>query len=127
MALPQRHRLKGPRVFDSLYRKGRQLHGPFLMLRWQPARPELLPPTQRQHAASPWRCGVVISTKVHKRAVQRNRLRRLLHGHLLGQPIQRPNGPVWLLFSLKPGCAERSPDALLRECEELLQRAGLAP
>jgi ribonuclease P protein component len=125
VALPQRHRLKGQRVFDTLYRKGRPINGPFLMLRWQPARAELLPPDQRQHGSSPWRCGVVISTKVHKLSVQRNRLRRLLHQHLRQQPIGREEGPVWLLLSLRPGCAERSSDALLEECQELLQRAGL--
>ena len=125
MALPQRHRLKGQRVFDSLYRKGRSIHGPFLMLRWQSARTDLLPPEQRRRGASPWRCGVVISTKVHKRAVQRNRLRRLLHQHLAQRPIGREEGPVWLLLSLRPGSAERSSDALLEECEELLHRAGL--
>ncbi|MFQ6537575.1 MULTISPECIES: ribonuclease P protein component [Aphanothece] len=127
MALPRCHRLKGERVFDSLYRKGRQLHGPFLMLRWLPARAELLPMSQRGSATSPWRCGVVVSTKVHKRAVQRNRLRRLIHGHLLQLPLGQADSPVWLLMSLKPGCAERTPDALLGECEQLLHRAGLTP
>jgi ribonuclease P protein component len=125
MALPQRHRLKGQRVFDRLYRKGRASHGPFLMLRWMPAEPELLPPEQRAHSASPWRCGVVVSNKVHKRAVQRNRLRRLLHGHLARLPIGQQEGPVWLLLSCKPGSAERDPASLLGECEQLLQRAGL--
>jgi ribonuclease P protein component len=126
MALPQRHRLKGQRVFDRLYRRGRASHGPFLMLRWLPAEPDLLPPKQRSHSPSPWRCGVVVSSKVHKRAVQRNRLRRLLHGHLAQLPIGRPETPVWLLLSCKPGSAERDPASLLGECEQLLQRAGLS-
>jgi ribonuclease P protein component len=126
VALPQPHRLKGQRCFDWLYRKGRALHGPFLLLRWTEARPELLPPVQRGHAASPWRLGVVVSSKVHKRAVRRNRLRRLLHQHLLSQPIAPPAGPLWLLLSCKPGSAERDPAALLGECNELLQRAGLS-
>jgi ribonuclease P protein component len=126
MALPQRHRLKGQRVFDRLYRRGRASHGPFLMLRWLPAESDLLPPEQRLHAPSPWRCGVVVSSKVHKRAVQRNRLRRLLHGHLAQLPIGRPEGPVWLLLSCKPGSSERDPSSLLGECDQLLQRAGLS-
>jgi ribonuclease P protein component len=103
VALPQPHRLKGQRCFDCLYRQGRAVHG----------------------AASPWRLGVVVSSKVHKRAVQRNRLRRLLHQHLLALPIA-PAAPLWLLLSLKPGSAERDPAALLGECDELLQRAGLS-
>jgi len=95
------------------------------MLRWIEARPDWLPPAQRTHAASPWRLGVVVSSKVHKRAVQRNRLRRLLHQHLVEVPIAAPPRPLWLLLSLKPGCAERATAALLGECDELLQRAGL--
>jgi ribonuclease P protein component len=126
MALPQRHRLKGQRVFDRLYRRGRASHGPFLMLRWLPAEPDLLPPEQRLHPPSPWRCGVVVSSKVHKRAVRRNRLRRLLHDHLAGLPIGKPGGQIWLLLSCKPGSAERDPASLLGECLELLQRAGLS-
>jgi ribonuclease P protein component len=125
VALPQPHRLKGQRCFDCLYRQGRAVHGPFLLLRWIEARPELLPPAQHCRAASPWRLGVVVSSKVHKRAVQRNRLRRLLHQHLLALPIA-PAAPLWLLLSLKPGSAERDPAALLGECDELLQRAGLS-
>ena len=127
MALPQSHRLRGQRPFSTLDRKGRASHGPFLVLRWLPARPELLPPCQRRHPASPWRAGVVVSTKVHKRAVQRNRLRRLLHAQLLSLPIANTDSPVWLLISLKPGSAERERGELLGECQQLLQRAGLTP
>ncbi|MFY8147669.1 MAG: ribonuclease P protein component, partial [Prochlorococcaceae cyanobacterium] len=68
MALPRQHRLKGHRCFDLLYQKGRRIHGPFLLLRLVEARPELLPREQRQHSASPWRCGIVVSSKVSKRA-----------------------------------------------------------
>jgi ribonuclease P protein component len=135
LALPQRHRLKGQRVFDCIYQKGRQHHGPFLVLRQLEARPNLLPPSQRLAPLSPWRCGVVVSSKVHKRSVQRNRLRRLLHGHLLGHlcglgtsAAQAPGRPpLWLLISLKPGSAERDPRDLLGECTYLLQQAGLFP
>jgi ribonuclease P protein component len=127
MALPQRHRLRGQRPFSTLYRQGRACHGPFLVLRWLPARPELLPADQRRHPASDWRVGVVVSAKVHKRAVRRNRLRRLLHQQLMSLPIRAAEGPVWLLLSLKPGSAEREPGALLGECRNLLHRAGLTP
>lgn len=125
MALPRRHRLKGQRVFDALYRRGRQLHSPHLSLRWHPAKVSLEPAADRGHGPSDWRCGVVISSKVHKRAVRRNRLRRLLHGHLTSLEIASPQGPVWLLLSVKPGGADHGHDALLEECQELLQRAGL--
>ena len=125
MALPQCHRLKGQRVFDRLYQKGRKTHGPFLLLRVLDALPQLLPAEQQAHPPSPWRCGVVVSSKVHKRSVRRNRLRRLLHAHLLAQQIGDGQRCVWLLLSLKPGSAELSPQALLGECNQLLYQAGL--
>lgn len=125
MALPQCHRLKGQRVFDRLYQKGRKTHGPFLLLRVLDALPQLLPAEQQAYPPSPWRCGVVVSSKVHKRSVRRNRLRRLLHAHLLAQQIGDGQRCLWLLLSLKPGSAELSPQALLGECKQLLYQAGL--
>jgi ribonuclease P protein component len=127
LALPQRHRLKGQRVFDRVYQKGRRVHGSFLVLRVLDALPPLLPAEQRACPPSPWRCGVVVSSKVHKRSVRRNRLRRLLHAHLLAQPIEAGERSLWLLLSLKPGSADLPSQALLGECSQLLHQAGLTP
>lgn len=99
-----------------------------MVLRCMEAVPSLLPPEQAAHAPSPWRCGVVISSKVHKRAVRRNRLRRLLHGHVMALLAGLDAPPSrWLLISLKPGSADRSPEALLGECTQLFKQAGLTP
>ena len=126
MALPPEHRLRGPRAFDRLYRRGRRFEGQWLVLRLLNAEPALLAAADRLHAASPWRCGVVVSSKVHKRAVRRNRLRRLLHEQLRSQPPQ-PSRPQWLLLSLRPGSAEAGEERLLGECRQLLHQAGLLP
>jgi ribonuclease P protein component len=123
VALPQQHRLKGRRVFDRLYRQGRRFQGPGLLLRVLAAEPSLLPPGTPP-TASPWRCGIVVSSKVSKLAVRRNRLRRLFHDHLRRHP-PAPSQPLWLLITLKPGCLERSEDQLLGECAQLLRQAGL--
>ncbi len=123
MALPQQHRLKGRRVFDRLYRQGRRYQGPGLLLRVLAAEPSLLPPGTPA-IASHWRCGIVISSKVSKLAVRRNRLRRLFHDHLRRHP-PAPSQPLWLLITLKPGCLERSEDQLLGEWAQLLRQAGL--
>jgi len=69
---------------------------------------------------------VVVSAKVSKRAVQRNRLRRLIQAHLLELGIV-PQQPIWLLFSLKPGSHDLPTDQLLGECRHLLRKAGLTP
>lgn len=91
----------------------------------------LLKPELQAFAASPWRAAVVVSAKVHKRSVRRNRLRRLLHQHLLEScgPSQWPQGRrgLWLLLSLKPGSAELEPARLLGECSQLMRKAGLTP
>lgn len=95
-----------------------------MVLRLMPAQAGLLPPELRRRPASDWRCGVVVSGKVHRRAVRRNRLRRLLHGELMRDPPQTPQ-PFWLLLSLRPGAAEADEALLLGECRQLLHKAGL--
>ncbi len=128
MALPGPHRIKGQRAFDFLYQQGRRLHGGWMVLRIAEARPALLKAGAHPSPGSPWRCAVVISSKVSKRAVQRNHLRRLLHGHLLSTlAATPPERAAWLLISLKPGSANAAPSELLGECDQLLQQAGLRP
>lgn len=128
MALPQRHRLRGRRVFDRLYRQGRRYQSSALLLRVVAADAQLLPQGSAavpSGAAGPsaWRLGVVVSRKVSKLAVRRNRLRRLLHQHLLRHP-PTPERPVWLLITLHPGCLELGEERLLGECTRLLRQAG---
>lgn len=128
MALPPTLRLRGHRAFDRLYRSGRRIHGTWLVLRILKAEPGLLRADLAGHPTSPWRCAVVVSSKVSKRSVCRNRLRRLLHGWFQSHcgRLAPPNHPTWLLFSLKPGSADADDDALLGECGQLLQKAGLS-
>ncbi len=124
MALPQKHRLRGAKVFDRLYRQGRRIHGTWLTLRVLPVDSSLLPPRDRPHPPSAWRCAVVVSSKVSKRAVRRNRLRRLLQQQLLNHP-PTPARPCWLVFSLKPGSVDAEEALLLGECLQLLRKAEL--
>jgi ribonuclease P protein component len=126
LALPQQHRLRGHRPFDRIYRQGRRYQSELILLRLLDQVPSLLPPSDRARPPSPWRCAVVVSAKVSKRAVQRNRLRRLLHTHL-SQCDPAPERPQWLLFTLRPGAAEAEPHQLLKECTNVLRQAGLIP
>lgn len=102
-----------------------------MVLRTAPARNELLNRNAALKTSSSTadrarcRVAVVISSKVSKRAVVRNRLRRRLHAHLRSRFEQAPeHGAIWLLLSLKPGVAPES-HALLEECDRLLKQAGL--
>ena len=128
MVLPRDQRLRGRFVFDRLYQRGVRLHGTWMTVRCLAAEPTLLKPDRRDHSPGSHRVAVVISSKVSKRAVQRNRLRRLLHGHVSGLLRQWPaEHGQWLLISLKPGSETADPAALLGECSSLLARAGLQP
>jgi ribonuclease P protein component len=123
MVLPRDQRLRGRFVFDRLYQKGKRHHGTWMVLRSLRAEPALLRPDPRDPDPSSGRVAVVVSSKVS------NRLRRLLHDQLR-QRLRR-NAPQttgrWLLISLKPGSAEADPQALLKECSELLAKEGLTP
>jgi ribonuclease P protein component len=124
VALPQKHRLRGSKVFERLYRQGKRFHGDWVTLRVLPEDRSLLPRQDLVHISSPWRCAVVISSKVSKRSVRRNHLRRRIHGLLLSH-APAPSRPSWLVFSLKPGSADAEESHLLGECLLLLRKAGL--
>ena len=129
MVLPRDQRLRGRFVFDRLYQKGQRLHGTLMVLRCLNAQPELLKPDPRDHSPNSCRLAVVVSSKVSKRSVRRNQLRRLFHSHLTAAVHALPDQASgrWLLISLKPGSAEASDEALLGECSQLLAKAGLRP
>ena len=124
MVLPQQHRLRGRGVFEYLYQRGQRFQQGLLQLRVAEAAPQLLrePPSELEREL---RLGVVISSKVSKRAVKRNRLRRRLHDAFMNQSFRQDLPPTWLLLNLRPGAAELSVDNLLKEWFTLIQRAGL--
>jgi ribonuclease P protein component len=124
VALPQKHRLRGRRVFDRIYRNADRFHGRWLTLRVMPEDRALLTSRDRCQPPSAWRCAVIVSSKVSKRAVHRNRLRRIFHRVLTHQPPETTL-PSWLVFSLKPGSLEADESDLLGECLLLLQKARL--
>ena len=129
MVLSREHRLRGRFVFDRLYQKGQRHHGSLMVLRCLQAQPELLKPDPRDHSLNSCRLAVVVSSKVSKRSVRRNQLRRLFHSYLTAAVRALPDQASgrWLLISLKPGSAEASDEALLGECSQLLAKAGLRP
>ena len=131
MVLPASMRLRGHRCFNHLHQRGKRFHSTLMVLRIASARNDLLNRKAvlkaSSSAANSSRCrvAVVISSKVSKRAVVRNRLRRRLHTHLRRRFEAAPeHGSVWLLLSLKPGVTPES-HGLLEECDRLLEQAGL--
>jgi len=131
MVLPASMRLRGHRCFDHLHRSGKRYHGTLMVLRKAAANPKLLRSDSSAISISgqepSCRIAIVISGKVHKRAVVRNRLRRRMHDHLRVHFESRSeHSDCWLLISLRPG-ADTGEANLLEECDRLLEQAGLKP
>jgi ribonuclease P protein component len=66
MALNKKNRLKKERDFENVFKKGKAVKGGFLFIKYIKNDLDLL------------RFGFVVSTKVAKKAVERNRVKRIL-------------------------------------------------
>lgn len=66
MALPKQNRLKKKKDFDEVFKKGKAANGAFLFIKF------------RKSSSAASRFGFVVSTKVAKKAVLRNKIRRVL-------------------------------------------------
>ena len=97
-----------------------------MVLRVMREESRLLRPELRRQPPICCRCALVISNKVSKRSVRRNKLRRLLHQHLRQRLEDRRDlAGQWILISLRPEASEVEPSQLLEECDSLLSSAVL--
>ncbi|MEH1777888.1 MAG: ribonuclease P protein component [Nostoc sp.] len=134
MALPKANRLKSRKDFQAVFREGIRRHGSYLTLRalkplcsTKPSLDTVNQTTQATdesaHLAST-RIGISISTKVSKRAVVRNRIKRQITAAL--HNLLPKLSPGWrLVVIVKPTAAESkcvSPQ-FLQELEQLLAQA----
>ena len=127
MVLPKHMRLKGHRCFNFIYKEGSKFHSSSMVLRITEANKKLPIKINNSETRPSIKCAISVSNKVSKKSVTRNKLRRLFHHHLslrLGN-INHEN-EVWAFISLKPCCMKNSNNNLLKECDNLLFRAGLA-
>ena len=128
MALPKAHRLRHWRDFQTVYQKGIRRSGRFLTLRGLPQRTSTVDAPNREKLPSPnqdkppTRIGISVSQKVSKKAVVRNRIKRLIRlalRQLLPQMV-----PGWqLIVGVRPGAQECDYAQFLRELEQLLAEA----
>ena len=126
MVLPRSMRLKGYKCFEHLYRVGSRFHSQSITIRVTKAKSNLLKHQPKSSQITGCKFAVAISSKVSKKAVKRNKLRRQLHDHLsLRFRINRPKANSWALISLKPQALYRDLSVLLEECDFLLRKSGL--
>ncbi len=73
MALNKKNRLKKKRDFENVFKKGRAVNGSFLFIKY------------RKNGLDTSRFGFIVSVKVSKKAVERNRIRRILSEAVRGR------------------------------------------
>ena len=127
MVLPKSMRLKGYKCFDYIYNQGARYHSPSMLLRVAKSNMKLIKTANcRKTQSTSIKCAISISNKVSKKAVTRNRLRRMLHEHLREKLIESSSqSEVWALLSLKPNSAKENTLSLIEECDKLLLKARL--
>lgn len=144
MALPSLHRLKSRQDFQAVFREGIRRHGSYLTLRALRPSPSTVEPTKTSAPSSadsintateeinlsnncehlPTRIGISVSTKVSKRAVIRNRIKRRIAAAL--QQLLPKLSPGWrLVVVVKPIAAQQEcvTQQFLQELEQLLVQA----
>ncbi|HEY4161120.1 MAG TPA: ribonuclease P protein component [Candidatus Saccharimonadales bacterium] len=108
------HRFHGRASIQRLYKNSKMVRSASLSLRFAPN-------TRREH----YRLAVVVSRKVHKSAVVRNRIRRRVYEHVRIM-FGSQSLPYDLLITAHTDVvASCSSDELAREVEKLLGKAGL--
>lgn len=127
MALPKANRLKSRRDFQAVFRKGFRCHGSYLTLRALKPTLSSMPSVEKSMQVCinyPTRIAISISTKVSKRAVVRNRIKRQLSSSLY---ILLPKLSLgWRLVVIaKPTAIEYQckGQQFLQELEQLLEKA----
>ena len=126
MALPKDMRLKGHRTFNYIHKNSIKYHGKSMTLKVARSNPEILLSHKVTNNSNKFRVAIAISKKVSKKAVDRNKLRRILQEWLL-KNIKKINNhkPYWLLVNLKIGYFYNDKDVLLEEFQNLMFKSRL--
>jgi ribonuclease P protein component len=127
VVLPQAYRLRHRFDFDAVYKGSRRVSTSRFLLRIfspQNGRRFLRRPLPEDWADRPTRFGVVISTKISKRANVRNKLRRRIHAVLIGLRPRLKTG-LMVVITVKSEVLECDYAEILRELEQLLTEARL--
>ncbi|MBO8221375.1 ribonuclease P protein component [Prochlorococcus marinus] len=126
MALPKEMRLKGHRAFNYIHKNSIKYHGKLMTFKVAKSNPEILLSHKLANTPDNLRIAIAISKKVSKKAVNRNKIRRMLQEWLLTN-IQKINShkPYWLLVNLKFGNFCNDKNRLLEEFQNLMSKSHL--
>ena len=126
MALPKDMRLKGYRTFNYIHKNSTIYHGKLMTFKVARSNPDILLTHKITRTSNILRVAIAISKKVSKKAVERNKLRRIMQEWLLTN-IQKINNhkPYWLLVNLKFGDFYHDKSRLLEEFQNLMLKSHL--
>ena len=126
MALPKAIRLKGHRSFDYVHKNSLKYHGKLMTFKIARSNPKILISHNNINSLNNFKIAISISKKVSKKAVERNKIRRILQDCLLKNFRQENNHkPYWLLVNLKSGDFYNDKINLLDEFQHLISKSGL--
>ena len=126
MALPKAMRLKGHRTFDYIHKNSVKYYGKLMTFKIARSNPKILISHKNIHSLNNFKVGISISKKVSKKAVVRNKIRRILQDCLLKNFTQENNHkPYWLLVNLKGINFYNNKIELLEEFQHLILKSGL--
>ena len=126
MALPKALRLKGHRTFDYIHKNSLKYHGKLMTFKIARSNPKILISHNNINSLNNFKIAISISKKVSKKAVERNKLRRMLQDCLLKNFSEENNHkPYWLLVNLKADIFSNDKINLLEEFQYLIFKSGL--
>ena len=126
MALPNDMRLKGHRTFNYIHKNSTTYQGKLMTFKVAISNPRILLSHKCRNTSNNLRVAIAISKKVSKKAVDRNKIRRILQEWILTN-IQKINNhkPYWLLVNLKIGDFCNDKTKILEEFQNLMFKSRL--
>ena len=126
MALPKSMRLKGHRTFDYVHKNSKKYYGKLMTLKVANSNPKILISHKQSQNLNNFKVAIAISKKISKKAVERNKLRRILQDYLL-KIFNKENNhkPYWLLVNLNTRDFCNYEYKLLKEFHTLIFKSGL--
>ena len=126
MALPKDMRLKGHRTFKYIHKNSIKYYGKLMTFKLVKSNPEILSSHKLKNTSNNLKVAIAISKKVSRKAVERNKIRRILQEWLLTN-INKINNhkPYWLLVNLRFGDFCNDKNRLLEEFQNLMFKSHL--
>ena len=126
MALPKAMRLKGHRTFDYIHKNSEKYYGKLMTLKIARSNPKILISHKNIYSLDNFKIAITISKKVSKKAVERNKIRRILQDSFFKNYSHENNHkPYWLLVNLKASNFFNDKIKLLDEFQHLIFKSGL--